>query len=74
MCYDDASVDRHASICSEVFEEHSMTSKRDLLKIIYSWKKMIENNGEQWPTSCLNDLKHSIDYVLEKEGVIDDYE
>lgn len=57
-----------------VYEEHTMTSKRDLLKIIYSWKKMIERNGEQWPTACLNDLKHSIDYVLEKEGVIDDYE
>ena len=73
MCYDDARVDRHASIVESI-EEKSMTSKRDLLKIIYSWKKMIENNGEQWPTACLDDLKHSIDYVLEKEGVIDDYE
>ena len=51
-----------------------MTSKRDLLKIIYSWQRMIERNAEDFPTACLDDLKCSIDYVLAKEGVVDDNE
>lgn len=49
-------------------------TREDLLKVIHSWKIMISRNGEKYPDACLNDLKHSIDYVLEKEGVIDDYE
>lgn len=73
MCYDDKSIDRHASIVESI-EEKSMTSKRDLLKIIHSWKIMISRNGEKYPNACLDDLKHSIDYVLTKEGVVDDYE
>ena len=54
--------------------EKEWHSREELLKIIYSWKVMIERNGEQYPNACLNDLKHSIEYVLTKEGVVDDYE
>jgi hypothetical protein len=49
-------------------------SKEELLKIIYSWKTMIDRNGEKWPTACLNDLRHSIQFVLDKEGEVDDHE
>lgn len=54
--------------------EKAWHSREELLKIIHSWKVMIERNGEQYPNACLDDLKHSIDYVLTKEGVVDDYE
>ena len=49
-------------------------SREELLKIIYSWQRMIEKNAEDYPTACLDDLKCSIDYVLAKEGVVDDNE
>lgn len=49
-------------------------SKEELLRVILSWKVMIEKNGKLWPSACLNDLEHSIEFVLQKEGVVDDYE
>ena len=49
-------------------------TKEDLLRVIYSWDTMIRRNGEKYPTACLNDLQHSIEYVLSKEGVLNDNE
>lgn len=54
--------------------EINVYSRKQLLDIIYSWKRMIEKNGKKWPTACLNDLEHSMQFVLDKEGVVDDYE
>ena len=49
-------------------------NREDLLQVILSWRKMIDRNGEKWPTATLSDLKSSMQCILEKEGVIDDYE
>lgn len=54
--------------------EISIYSRKQLLQIIYSWKTMIERNGKKWPEACLHDLESSINFVLQKEGVMDDYE
>ena len=49
-------------------EQKDFYCKKDLLKVIKSWTRIIDNGRYRQPTAVLADLSKSMEYILKKEG------